>query len=123
MRSSGADRGEDVTCTRCRKRGIRNLANHADFCRGRKATRPKPRATKKRETRSTLRCQYCGERCNIVFDHLRPKSQGGRTQWGNMVYACRKCNEKKGGRTPKQAGMRLRGKPITQPKSPTVKKR
>jgi 5-methylcytosine-specific restriction endonuclease McrA len=60
------------------------------------------------------RCQYCGEALpqqELTFDHVIPKSQGGDTSWENVVTCCLKCNGKKGGRTPKQAGMKLLSKP------------
>jgi 5-methylcytosine-specific restriction endonuclease McrA len=59
-------------------------------------------------------CQYCGKdlaRHEITYDHVIPKSQGGDTTWENVVTCCLKCNGKKGGRTPKQAGMKLRMRP------------
>ena len=36
---------------------------------------------------------------------------GGRTSWENVVVACVPCNQRKAGRTPQQAGMRLRKVP------------
>ena len=42
---------------------------------------------------------------------MRPRCQGGRTEWTNVVIACLGCNQKKGGRTPLQAGMTLRVAP------------
>jgi len=59
-------------------------------------------------------CQYCGRdlaRYEITYDHVIPKSQGGGTSWENVVTCCLKCNGKKGGRTPHQAGMTLRKTP------------
>lgn len=59
-------------------------------------------------------CQYCGcqpGRSNLTIDHVIPRSQGGLTQWDNVVTACRECNRKKGGRTPEQAHMPLRIQP------------
>jgi len=61
------------------------------------------------------KCQYCGKKTLIedfTFDHVIPKSQGGRTIWENIVVACYKCNQKKKGRTPKQANMKLIQKPF-----------
>jgi 5-methylcytosine-specific restriction endonuclease McrA len=55
-------------------------------------------------------CQYCGKqllRQEITYDHVIPKSQGGETSWENVVTCCVECNSRKGGRTPKQAGMSL----------------
>jgi 5-methylcytosine-specific restriction endonuclease McrA len=36
------------------------------------------------------------------------------TNWENIVVACKDCNSKKAGRTPKQAGMKL----LKEPKRP-----
>lgn len=58
------------------------------------------------------RCQYCGNtvpRAVATYDHVIPRVQGGGTRWENVVICCKKCNQAKGGRTPKQAGMRLQG--------------
>lgn len=55
-------------------------------------------------------CQYCARRLprtELNLDHVVPRSQGGRTSWLNVVCSCVKCNLKKGGRTPLQAGMKL----------------
>ena len=60
------------------------------------------------------RCQYCGHRVpsnDFEFEHVNPKSQGGRTRWENIVVACTPCNQKKGNRTPESAGMKLLSKP------------
>lgn len=60
-------------------------------------------------------CQYCGKRyptSELSLDHIIPKSIGGKTIWENIVCSCMKCNVKKGGQTPKQAGMTLIQKPI-----------
>lgn len=59
-------------------------------------------------------CQYCGERkarSELNLDHVIPRSRGGMTTWENIVCACLECNRHKGGRTPEEAGMRLRRKP------------
>jgi 5-methylcytosine-specific restriction endonuclease McrA len=63
-------------------------------------------------------CQYCGRKFpveDLSYDHVIPKSRGGKTVWTNIVTACMRCNRKKGGRTPKEAKMHLIRKP-TQPK-------
>jgi 5-methylcytosine-specific restriction endonuclease McrA len=55
-------------------------------------------------------CQYCGDqpgRAQLTLDHVVPRSQGGRSEWENVVSACYVCNHRKGGRTPNQAGMAL----------------
>jgi 5-methylcytosine-specific restriction endonuclease McrA len=59
-------------------------------------------------------CQYCGlrlHRDDATYDHVVPKRAGGRTTWENITLSCRPCNQRKGGRTPEQAGMRLRSVP------------
>ncbi len=59
-------------------------------------------------------CQYCGSqpsKSQLTLDHVTPIVQGGRKCWENIVTACKPCNQKKGGKTPAQAGMHLRGKP------------
>ena len=61
-------------------------------------------------TRDKFQCQYCGRRmdsCDLTYDHVIPKSMGGRTAWENIVTCCLPCNKKKGGRTPTQARMHL----------------
>lgn len=57
-------------------------------------------------------CQYCGSREGpMTIDHVIPKRLGGRDTWENLVCACLKCNNKKGDRTPEEAGMKLLRKP------------
>ncbi|MGF1463226.1 MAG: HNH endonuclease [Maricaulaceae bacterium] len=55
--------------------------------------------------RDGFSCVYCGSREELTFDHLIPRSKGGRTTWDNIVTACAPCNLRKGGRMPKEAGM------------------
>jgi hypothetical protein len=55
-------------------------------------------------------CQYCGRRLprtDLNLDHVVPRSQGGTSVWENIVCSCHGCNRRKGGRTPKEAGMKL----------------
>lgn len=64
--------------------------------------------------RDGYRCQYCGDRpqlSELTLDHVVPRAQGGITSWTNIATACVACNARKGGRTPAQAGMRLRAAP------------
>jgi 5-methylcytosine-specific restriction endonuclease McrA len=60
--------------------------------------------------RDNHRCQYCGSSAENI-DHVIPKVQGGQHRWENVVAACRRCNTRKGGRTPSQAGLTLSRKP------------
>ena len=57
------------------------------------------------------KCQYCGSSSDLTIDHIIPKSRGGGDTWENLTAACNKCNNKKGSRTPKEAGMVLARKP------------
>jgi 5-methylcytosine-specific restriction endonuclease McrA len=69
------------------------------------------------------RCQYCGRRFptgELSLDHVMPRSRGGGTDWENIVCACVRCNVRKGGRTPAEAGMRLTKPPIKPKTSPTL---
>ncbi len=56
-------------------------------------------------------CQYCGCREDLTFDHVIPRSRGGRTTWENIVTACAPCNLRKGGKYAHHADMRPRRKP------------
>ncbi len=59
-------------------------------------------------------CQYCGRRLprsELNLDHVVPRSRGGTTSWENVVCSCVSCNLRKGGRTPEEAGLRLRRPP------------
>ena len=69
--------------------------------------------------RDGFACVYCGVegREELTFDHLIPRSRGGRTTWANIVTACSSCNLLKGGRMPSQAGMH----PARKPKRPTMR--
>jgi hypothetical protein len=61
-------------------------------------------------------CLYCGEQfpnALLSRDHVKPLSQGGVDTWGNVVTACKRCNNHKAGRTPEQAGMELLAIPFT----------
>ena len=55
--------------------------------------------------RDRFRCQYCGAREDLTFDHVVPRSKGGQTTWDNVVAACSPCNLRKGGQLPDEADM------------------
>ena len=58
-------------------------------------------------------CQYCKQMFSykdLTLDHVIPKSKGGKTEWSNIVSACRKCNNDKASHT--------HIKPYKQPRKP-----
>lgn len=68
--------------------------------------------------RDDYTCQYCGRRKSelrgrqfLTRDHVRPVSRGGTNTWDNVVTCCSSCNNRKGGRLPREAGLRLLNKP------------
>ena len=66
--------------------------------------------------RDRFTCQYCGEREDLTFDHVVPRSKGGITTWVNVVAACSTCNLKKADMLPSAARMW----PARAPYQPTV---
>ena len=61
--------------------------------------------------RDKFTCQYCGDKKDLTFDHLLPKSKGGLTDWNNVVTACSSCNVKKGGKFYENCELKLTNKP------------
>lgn len=57
-------------------------------------------------------CQYCGKESDLSLDHLVPRSKGGKTNWRNLVTACKTCNSLKGDETPEAIGLKLRNLPF-----------
>ncbi len=69
--------------------------------------------------RDRFSCQYCGDRLpshHLTFDHVVPRSRGGRTTWENVVTACADCNLSKGSRLARETGLR----PMYAPRMPTT---
>ncbi len=69
--------------------------------------------------RDRFTCQYCAEPYSaheLTFDHVIPRSRGGRTSWENVVTACTVCNLAKGSRLPRECNMR----PLHTPLMPTT---
>jgi 5-methylcytosine-specific restriction endonuclease McrA len=64
--------------------------------------------------RDRYTCQYClkvlpaGE---LTLDHVIPRSRAGESAWENLVACCHQCNNRKGSRTPEEAGFRLARQP------------
>lgn len=49
--------------------------------------------------RDKFTCQYCGKKfphSELTFDHCYARCKGGKTNWLNIVTACKECNTKKG---------------------------
>ncbi len=65
-------------------------------------------------TRDDFTCQYCGVTSStneLNLDHVLPRSRGGTSTWENIVTSCYACNQRKAGRTPEEARMRLSRRP------------
>jgi 5-methylcytosine-specific restriction endonuclease McrA len=65
--------------------------------------------------RDKNKCQYCGKKVptsELSLDHVIPRTQGGTSNWKNIVCACTNCNKLKGGRRPEEAGMKLICRPV-----------
>ncbi len=61
-------------------------------------------------------CLYCAQKfrtSDLTRDHITPIGRGGGDVWTNVVTACRRCNNYKGGKTPEQTGMQLIAVPFT----------
>jgi 5-methylcytosine-specific restriction endonuclease McrA len=59
-------------------------------------------------------CQFCGTifpSGELTLDHVMPRSRGGRSSWENLVACCYRCNNRKGDRTPEEAGLKLARRP------------
>ena len=59
-------------------------------------------------------CQYCGKQfapSELTLDHIVPRSRGGESAWDNLVACCKRCNHRKGNRTPEESGMNLLRRP------------
>ena len=60
--------------------------------------------------RDELMCQYTGKRLQFKdasIDHIIPTSRGGQNTWDNMVTCEKRLNQRKGSRTPEEAGLTL----------------
>ncbi|MDF3128703.1 HNH endonuclease [Kiritimatiellaeota bacterium B1221] len=69
--------------------------------------------------RDNGRCQYTGRKLGKDegnIDHVVPRSKGGATSWSNCVLSCKRVNNRKGDRSPHEAGLRL----LKDPETPKV---
>lgn len=75
--------------------------------------------------RDRFNCQYCGERypaSDLTYDHVIPRSKGGKTTWTNIVTACLRCNGQKSNNLPNYSGRKgVAGslRPLKVPRRPT----
>lgn len=68
--------------------------------------------------RDDFTCQYCRGAFPseyLTFDHVIPRSRGGKTMWDNVVAACSPCNLRKSNRMAGEAGLF----PFRAPRMPT----
>lgn len=56
--------------------------------------------------RDNYTCAYCGGHASTV-DHVLPRWKGNALSWENALASCKSCNTRKGGRTPREAGMKM----------------
>lgn len=64
--------------------------------------------------RDRYTCQYCHRTLpssELTLDHVVPRSRAGESNWENLVACCNPCNNRKGSRTPEEAGMKLARQP------------
>jgi CRISPR/Cas system Type II protein with McrA/HNH and RuvC-like nuclease domain len=68
--------------------------------------------------RDKNKCVYCNIELiadNFTIDHVVPVSRfldkSSANTWENKVCCCKKCNSKKGNRTPEEANMKMLSKP------------
>jgi 5-methylcytosine-specific restriction endonuclease McrA len=64
--------------------------------------------------RDRYTCQYCLKvlpAAELTLDHVIPRSRAGESAWENLVACCHSCNNRKGSRTPEEAGFKLARQP------------
>ncbi len=63
--------------------------------------------------RDNHECAYCGKKSGLLtIDHIIPRERGGQNTWENLITACSSCNLMKSNRTPEEAGLALRKRPL-----------
>ena len=68
--------------------------------------------------RDKFSCQYCSKpfsASGLTFDHVIPRSKGGKTNWENVVAACTGCNVYKANKMPGKTGIN----PVRPPVKPS----
>ena len=77
--------------------------------------------------RDKFSCCYCGQRFEsheLTYDHVIPRSKGGKTEWTNIVSCCLVCNSKKANSMPnysarKRVALPGQMRPLKEPRRPT----
>lgn len=72
--------------------------SEADIKRERQKARELRRSQWWKRKCSEGKCYYCGKRFRpqeLTMDHIVPIIRGGKSKKGNIVPACKECNEKK----------------------------
>ncbi len=74
--------------------------------------------------RDRFRCCYCGNRfdsAELTFDHVIPRSMGGKTEWNNILSCCVPCNLRKRNKPADWSGKKGGGmRPLKEPRQPTT---
>lgn len=74
----------------------------------------KPFTRKNVWLRDKGKCQYCTKKISLAkmtYDHVIPRSKGGKLCWNNIVCCCLKCNSKKNNHSLNETHMKLIQKP------------
>lgn len=75
--------------------------------------------------RDNYTCQYCHKNFTpqqLTYDHVVPRSRGGKTSWTNIVTSCKKCNLKKGNKPLSTFHYPLLKQPVEPSWTPQIKK-
>ena len=77
--------------------------------------------------RDRFTCQYCGEKFpadQLTYDHVIPRSKGGKTEYENIICACGPCNAEKKDSMPNFSGKKGKKgsghRPLKMPKQPST---
>lgn len=74
--------------------------------------------------RDRFRCQYCGKQYpseELTYDHVVPRSAGGKTEWSNILTACVECNKRKQNMLPNYSAKKGAAvRPLKAPRAPTA---
>jgi len=103
---------ETDVCIRTTNRQVRVPTVVVTAYEGMPKTRPKldRRGVAKRDK---YHCAYTGEYApDGTLDHVMPRSRGGGNTWTNLVWSRKDINHRKANRTPEEAGLKLRIKPV-----------